>query len=118
VTTHLFSNEPERQVKRMSEEKKSEMPDAKELKEILNTVSTEIPKLLESIGKVFSNPESANQIGKSVAQFYKELIAAGMTPDQAYQMTREYMASFSLGGLITSGLKTATEMGKHQKDDD
>jgi hypothetical protein len=41
-----------------------------------------------------------------------------MTSDQAYQMTKEYMASFSLGGLITSGLKTATEMGKHQKDDD
>jgi len=115
VTTHLFSNKPERQVKRMSDEK---MPDAKELKEILNTVSTEIPKLLESIGKVFSNPENANQIGKAVAQFYKELIAAGMTPDQAYQMTKDYMASFSLGGLISSGMKTATEIGKHHQDND
>jgi uncharacterized membrane protein len=102
----------------MSEDKKKEMPDAQELKEILSTVSTEIPKLLESIGKVFSNPESANQIGKAVAQFYKELIAAGMTPDQAYQMTKDYMASFSLGGLISSGLKTATAMGKGAKDDD
>lgn len=96
---------------------KGEM-DAKELKEILNTVSTEIPKLLESIGKVFSNPENANQIGKAVAQFYKELIAAGMTPQQAFEMTRDYMASFSLGGLISSGLKTATEMGKNAKRDD
>jgi len=96
---------------------KSEM-DAKELKEILNTVSTEIPKLLESIGKVFSNPENANQIGKAVAQFYKELVAAGMTPQQAYEMTRDYMASFSLGGLISSGLKTATEMGKRANKDD
>jgi len=102
----------------MSEEKKNEMPDAKELKEILTVVSTEIPKLLESIGKVFSDPENANQIGKAVAQFYKELIAAGMTPDQAYQMTKGYMASFSLGGLITSGMKTATEIGKHHQDND
>lgn len=101
----------------MSEDKKSEMPDAKELKEILNTVSTEIPKLLESIGKVFSNPENANQIGKAVAQFYKELVAAGMSPQQAYELTKEYMSSFSLGGLISSGLKGATEMGKHAKDD-
>lgn len=98
----------------MSEEK---MPDAKELKEILNTISTEIPKLLESIGKVFSNPENANQIGKAVAQFYKELIAAGMTQEQAFQMTKDYMASFSLGGLISSGLKTATEMGRNSKAD-
>ena len=89
--------------------------DAKELKDIMNTMSTEIPKLLESIGKVFSNPENANQIGKAVAQFYKELIAAGMTPQQAYEMTREYMASFSLGGLITGGLKTASEIGRNSK---
>jgi hypothetical protein len=113
VTTLLFSNKPERQVKKMSEEK---MPDAKELKEILGTISTEIPKLLESIGKVFSNPENANQIGKAVAQFYKELVAAGMTPQQAYELTKEYMSSFSLGGLISSGLKTATEMGRNSKD--
>jgi hypothetical protein len=115
VTTHLYSNKPIRQVEKMSDDK---MPDAKELKDILNVVSTEIPKLLESIGKVFSNPENANQIGKAVAQFYKELVAAGMTPQQAYDLTKEYMSSFSLGGLISSGLKTATEMGKHQKDDD
>jgi hypothetical protein len=114
VTTHLYSNKPIRQVKKMSDDK---MPDAKELKEILNTVSTEIPKLLESIGKVFSNPENANQIGKAVAQFYKELVAAGMTPQQAYDLTKEYMSSFSLGGLISSGLKTATEMGRNSKDD-
>ena len=96
---------------------KGEM-DAKELKEVLSTVSTEIPKLLEAIGKVFSNPENANQIGKAVAQFYKELIAAGMTPQQAYEMTRDYMSSFSLGGLITSGMKTATEMGKRANKED
>src|SRR5512136_819362 len=99
----------------MSDDK---MPDAKELKEILNTVSTEIPKLLESIGKVFSNPENANQIGKAVAQFYKELLAAGMNPTQAYELTKEYMSSFSLGGLISSGLKTASEMKRNGKDDD
>ena len=116
MTTHLFPNKPKRQVKKMSEEKMP-MPDAKELKEILNTVSTEIPKLLESIGKVFSNPENANQIGKAVAQFYKELVAAGMTPQQAFELTKEYMSSFSLGGLISSGLKTATEMGRNSKDD-
>jgi hypothetical protein len=115
VTTHLFSNKPERQVKKMSEDK---MPDAKELKEILNTVSTEIPKLLESIGKVFSNPENANQIGKAVAQFYKELLSAGMNPTQAYELTKEYMSSFSLGGLISSGLKTASEMKSNGKNDD
>jgi hypothetical protein len=114
VTTHLYPNKPIRQVKKMSDDK---MPDAKELKEILNTVSTEIPKLLESIGKVFSNPENANQIGKAVAQFYKELVAAGMTPQQAYDLTKEYMSSFSLGGLISSGLKTATEMGRNSKED-
>ncbi len=102
----------------MADEKKKDMPDAKELKEIMETISTEIPKLLESIGKVFSNPDNANMVGKAVAQFYKELVAAGMTPEQAYEMTKNYMDSFSLGGLISSGLKTATAMGKTSKDED
>lgn len=105
----------------MSEEKerrRGDMPDAKELKEILDTVSTEIPKMLEAIGKVFTNPESANQVGKAIAQFYKELIAAGMTPEQAYSMTRDYLSSFSLGGLISNAIKAGSEMGKHGKDED
>lgn len=88
------------------------MPDAKQLKEILDTVSTEIPKLLESIGKVLLNPENANSMGKAVALFYKELIAAGMAPDKAYQLTRDFMTNFSLGGMISSAIGSGASFKK------
>ena len=54
----------------MSDEKerrKSEMPDAEELKEVLAVVSTEIPKLLESISNVIYKSENAETMGKSIA---------------------------------------------------
>ncbi|MDH4122679.1 MAG: hypothetical protein OEV21_01130 [Thermoplasmata archaeon] len=94
----------------MSDEK---MPDAEELKNILNTVSTEIPKLLEAIGKVLYNPENADQLGKAVAQFYKGLLDAGMTKEQAYELTRQYMSSFSLGGMISSAISAGKNQEKH-----
>jgi len=87
----------------MSDEKerrKSEMPDAEELKEVLAVVSTEIPKLLESISTQMYKPENAESMGKSIATFYKQLKDAGMNDKQAYELTQQYMTNFSLGGMI------------------
>ena len=86
------------------------MPDAQQLKEILNTVSTEIPKLIEAVSKGLLNAENATQMGKMIAQFYTELVKAGMTPDKAYQLTRDYMRNFSIAGIMSS----AVEAGKKE----
>ncbi len=80
--------------------RKSEMPDAQELKEVLSVVSTEIPKLLESISNQMYKPENAESFGKSIATFYKQLKEAGMDDKQAYELTQEYMQNFSLGGMV------------------
>jgi hypothetical protein len=82
-----------------------EMPDAQKLKEILGTISEEIPKILESVSKALYGSENTEKLGKTVAQFYKELIEAGMTPEQAYKLTRDYMSNFSLGGMLASAFK-------------
>jgi len=90
------------------------MPDAQQLKEILSTVSTEIPKLIEAISKGLLNAENAAQMGKTIAQFYSELVKAGMTPDKAYQLTRDYMRNFSIAGIMSS----AIESGKKEESND
>lgn len=90
-----------------------EFPDAQQLKEIMNTMSTEIPKLLEAMSKVLLNTDNANQMGKAIAQFYTELVKAGMAPEKAYQLTRDYMHNFSIGGIISS----AVEAGKDKAQD-
>lgn len=80
----------------MAEEKH----DAKEVKEILEAVSTEIPKLLESISNSMYNQQNAENLAKSVAAFYKQMKDAGMDDKQAYELTQKFMGSFSLGGMI------------------
>ncbi len=91
--------------------------DAKEVKEILEVVSTEIPKLLESISNVIYKAENAEVMGKSIAAFYKQMKEAGMDDKQAFELTRQYMKSFSLGGMISSAMGGMAQAGKKDDDD-
>jgi len=93
--------------------------DAREVKEILEVVSTEIPKLLDSISKTLYNPQNAESLGKSVAQFYKQMTEAGMDEKQAYDLTQKFMANFSMGSMISEMLGGAIKQGvKHGDKDD
>lgn len=76
------------------------MPDPEKIKEILNIVSDKIPGLLKELSGVLYSPEQAKQFGLAGATFYKELKAAGMTDDQAYALTQQYMSTMSLGSAV------------------
>lgn len=82
----------------------TDMPEAKEVKEILEVISTEIPKLLESISNVIYKAENAETMGKSIAAFYQQMKKAGMDDKQAFELTQQYMKSFSLGSMISSAI--------------
>jgi len=73
---------------------------AQEFKEIMEVVSTEIPKLLETITNAIYDAKNAESFGKAVAEFYKQMKAAGMDDKQAYELTQKYMTNFSLGGMV------------------
>ena len=93
-----------------------EKHDAKEVKEVLEVVSTEIPKLLESISNVIYKSENAEVMGKSIAAFYKQMKEAGMDDKQAFELTQQYMKSFSLGGMISSAIGGGIERAKKEED--
>lgn len=80
--------------------------DADELKEILGVVSSEIPKLLDAITNTIYNSENAENYGKSIAMFYKQLIEAGMDQQQAYELTQHYMSNMSIGGIISNAVRS------------
>jgi uncharacterized protein (UPF0254 family) len=94
----------------MSDEGK-EQTDAEELKEILQVVSTEIPKLLEGITKMMYDTQNAENLGKSVAKFYKELVDAGMEQAKAAELTEKFMSNMSIGGIIGQALGKGAESG-------
>jgi hypothetical protein len=89
----------------------NEMPDAEELRKIMQTLSETVPGLLENLTKVLYGEKESAEFGKAVANFYKALIDAGMSSDQAFRLTRDYMSNISLGNMV-KGMSGIGESGK------
>ena len=97
----------------MSDEEKEQKhrTEADEVREILQVVSVEVPKLLDSISKKMYDAQNAESMGKSVAQFYKQLVDAGMDEDRAADLAEKFMMSTSLGGILGQALGGAKDSG-------
>jgi hypothetical protein len=90
--------------------KHESIPDPEKIKEILNVVSEKIPGLLKELSSVLYSTSQAKQFGIAVATFYKELKDAGMTDEQAYELTCQYMSTLNLGNMIKG-------FGQHKHED-
>ena len=75
----------------------NEMLDPDKIKEILNIVTEKVPGLLKELSGVLYSPEQAKQFSLAAATFYKELKAAGMTDEQAFELTNQYMSTMNFG---------------------
>ena len=84
------------------------MPDPDKIKEILDVVSEKIPGLLKELSSLLYSPQSAKQYAEAAAIFYKELKKAGMTEDQAYELTSQYLSTLNLGNMMG-------KFGKHHE---
>jgi len=79
-----------------------EIPDPEKIKEILDVVSEKIPGLLRELSGLLYSPQSAKQYAEAASMFYKELIQAGMSPDQAYTLTSQYLSTLNLGKMMSN----------------
>jgi hypothetical protein len=77
-----------------------EFPDPEMIKKMLDIVSEKIPELLKELSGVLYSPDQAKQFGLSAAIFYKELKAAGMTDEQAFMLTNQYMSTMNIGSTM------------------
>jgi hypothetical protein len=84
----------------MNMSKNNEMPDPEELKQMFKVLSESVPELLDKITKVLYDAQGGEKFGSSVAAFFKTLKDAGMSNEQAFQLTKEYMSNMSLGGML------------------
>ena len=84
-----------------------EMPDPEKLKEIMVIMKDTIPELLEKITKVLYDAQEGEKFGAAVAKFYKALLDAGMTSEQAFALSKEYMNNASLGGMMKGVIGSA-----------
>lgn len=110
----------------MSDKEKSEKEDhndAKELKEVMETIGQTVPKLLNDITEALFSAEKSEQFGMAVAKFYKSMVDAGMDEDKAFELTNKFMDSSSPGGMISKVLGESGGInigghGKHGSHDD
>jgi hypothetical protein len=87
----------------MSEGKRHRPESPEDIAEILSVVSDKVPALIKGlVGAVFSE-ESARNMAKAAATYYKELKAGGLPDDLALKMTQDYVSVFSkIGDVVKS----------------
>jgi hypothetical protein len=76
------------------------MPDPEKIKEILDVVSEKLPDLLKTLSDILYGPKNAKQYAEAAATFYKELKASGMSEEQAFELTRQYLSTLNIGKMI------------------
>ncbi|HEX9340774.1 MAG TPA: hypothetical protein VF992_06345 [Thermoplasmata archaeon] len=94
----------------MSEERRGPRP--AEMKEMLEAFSEKIPALLNSLTDSIYGKDASTKFGTAVADFYTTLKKSGMTDEQAFKLTEQYMSSLNLGGII------AKAVGKRHKEEE
>ena len=83
-------------------ERRHEEFDAEKVREIFKVLSESVPQLVEKLTKVLYGAEESQEFARAIATFYKALKDAGMTDQQAFELTKEYMSNLSLSSLIGS----------------
>jgi len=86
---------------------------ADDVKEILDVVSQRIPALLNSLTDVLYGKAAAEKYGQAVSSFYRTLKESGMSDEQAYRLTEQYMSSLNLGGIIQGAVGHRGHRGTH-----
>jgi hypothetical protein len=86
-----------------------------EMKEMIEVFSEKIPALLNSLTDVLYGKTSAEKYGLAVANFYRTLKDSGMTDEQAFRLTEQYMSSLNLGKLIEQAVGSGR--GRHGSDE-
>jgi len=71
-----------------------------DLRELLATVSDEVPGLLRGLRNVIYSKEAAENMADAVSTFYNKLVDAGIPKEEALDMARGYVLNLReiLGG--------------------
>lgn len=71
-----------------------------DFKEMLNAFGEKIPGILNGVTDAIYGKDASTKFGTAVSNFYRTLKDSGMTDEQAFKLTEQYMSSLNLGGMI------------------
>lgn len=86
---------------------------AEEVKKVIDVASEKIPELLNSLSDVLYGKDAAAKYAQAIASFYKTLRDSGMTDEQAFALTEQYMSSLNIGGIFAK----AGPWGRHKDEE-
>ena len=75
-----------------------------DFKEILNVFGEKIPTLLNSLTDAIYGKDASAKFGTAVANFYRTLKESGMTDEQAFKLSEQYMSSLNLAGMFSKAM--------------
>lgn len=114
----MKDQEPRRAKKMVPEEAKQmfggghDMPDPEKIGKVMEQIFDRVPELLTKLGDVLYSTDQARKFGAAAAVFYKELKGTGMTDAQVFELTRQYMSTLNIGGMIGDLRRKGEEGGK------
>jgi hypothetical protein len=94
-----------------------QIPTEEELRGIFKVLGEEVPGLLEKLTKILYGVKESEDFGKAVGNFYKALKDAGMSNEQAFQLTQEYMGNLNIGKAFGGWGRQMQKMGEKEKSD-
>jgi len=94
------------------------LEDVEELKEVMETLNETVPELISGIVKAIYNTEDSKNLAKSTANFYKELVDAGMEEDKAYKLTQQFMQSRDVTSVVKNILSEKGGFGGEDFDEE
>jgi len=89
----------------MAEEEKKHGMDPEKIKEIFGVFSEKLPALLNSLTDVLYGREQSKKYGEAVAGFYRSLKESGMTDEQAFELTKQYMSAMNLPSMLGEAMR-------------
>lgn len=84
----------------MSDEDEKGDFDPEKFKDILNFVGDKLPSLLGTLTDAIYGKEASAKFGAAVSNFFRQLKDSGMTDEQAFKLTEQYMSSLNLAGTV------------------
>ena len=101
----------------MTNEHNHQIPTEEEMRGIFKVLGEEVPGLLEKLTKILYGVKESEDFGKAVGNFYKALKDAGMSNEQAFQLTQEYMGNLNIGRAFGGWGRQMKKMGEKEKSD-
>ena len=87
--------------------------DTEEVAEIFETLSTQIPNMIRGILDSLFSPKAAANMGKAVAEFYKNLKEGGIPEDEALAMTKDYLSTLTKWSEMMKGARFGPTVTEH-----